>query len=91
MTFSQLLVKAHRNEEEEMTSKLVNKSSVIESTLKERVDRLIAKSNQGPPPNQRGNPNSRNYGRAPYMHNKRSERNLNPNFQEPQDDICQNL
>ena len=38
VTFSQLLVKAHQNEEEEMTSKLVNKGSVMESTLEERVD-----------------------------------------------------
>ena len=49
MTFSQLLVKAHQNEEEEMSSKLVNKGSVMGNTLEERVDRLIAKSNQGPP------------------------------------------
>ena len=38
VTFSQLLVKAHQTEGEEMTSKLVNKGSVMESTLKERVD-----------------------------------------------------
>ena len=69
VTFSQLLVKACQNEEEEMTSKLVNKGLVIESTLKERVDQLIAKSDQRPPPNRRGNPNSHNYGRASYMHN----------------------
>ena len=37
VTFSQLLVKAHRNEEEEMTSKLVNKGSVMGNTLEERV------------------------------------------------------
>ena len=41
VTFSQLLVKACRNEEEETTSKLVNKSAVTDSTLKERVDRLV--------------------------------------------------
>ena len=51
VTFSQLLVKACQNEEEEMTSKLVNKGSVMESTLEERVDRLIAKSNQELPKN----------------------------------------
>ena len=38
VTFSQLLIKAHQNEEEEMTSKLVNKGSVMGSTLEERVD-----------------------------------------------------
>ena len=66
MTFSQLLVKAHRNEEEEMTSKLVNKSAMMDDTLEERVDRLIVKSNQRLPPNPslRGNPDSTcNYGR----------------------------
>ena len=46
VTFSQLLVKAHRNEEEETTSKLINKSTVADSTLEERVDRLIERSNQ---------------------------------------------
>ena len=46
MTFSQLLVKAHRNEEEETASKLVNKSAVAEPTLEERVDRLMVRSNQ---------------------------------------------
>ena len=51
VTFSQLLVKAHRNEEEETTSKLVNKSAVADSTLQERVDRLIKKSNQSNQPN----------------------------------------
>ena len=51
VTFSQLLVKACRNEEEEMTSKLVNKGAIMENTLEERVDRLIAKSNQRQPPN----------------------------------------
>ena len=59
VTFSQLLVKAHQNEEEEeeeMSSQLVNKGSVMGNTLEERVDRLIAKSNQGPPQHQRGTP-----------------------------------
>ena len=45
VTFSQLLVKACRNEEEETTSKLVNKNAVADSTLEERVDRLIVRSN----------------------------------------------
>ena len=91
VTFSQLLIKAHWNEEEEMTSKLVNKGSVMGNTLEERVDRLTAKSNQELPPNQRGNPNSHNFDGASYMHSQGPERNLNSNFQKPQNDICQNL
>ena len=91
VTFSQLLIKAHQNEEEEMTSKLVNKGSVMGSTLEERVDRLIAKSNQELPPNGRGNPSSRSFDRDPYTCNLRSERNPNPIFQESRNDICQNL
>ena len=51
VTFSQLLVKAHRNEEEETTSKLINKSAVADSTLEERVDRFIERSNQFNEPN----------------------------------------
>ena len=78
-----MLIKAHWNEEEEMTFKLVNKGPVMENTLKERVDQLIAKSNQEPPPNQRGNPNCPNFDRASYMSSQRQERNLNSNFQEP--------
>ena len=90
VTFSQLLVKACRNEEEEMTSKLVNKSAMMDNTLEERVDRLIVKSNQRLPPNPslRGNPDhSHNYGRSPPQQNQRPERNIVPNFQESQVDI----
>ena len=69
VTFSQLLVKAHRNEEEETTSKLVNKRVVADSTLKERVDRLIERSNQSnqpnPGPSRDNRDNSHNYGRPP--------------------------
>ena len=94
VTFSQLPVKACRNEEEEMTSKLVNRGAVMESTLEKRVDGLIAKSNQRQPPNTsfQGNPdNSHNYGRSPSPTNQRPERNTTPNFQEPWVDIRQNL
>ena len=94
MTFSQLLVKACRNEEEEMTSKLVNKSAMMDNTLEERVDRLIVKSNERPPPNPslRGNSdNSHNYGRPLPQWNQRPERNTAPNFQESWVDIRQNL
>ena len=91
VTFSQLLIKVCRNEEEEMTSKLVNKGSVMGNTLEERVDQLIARSNQELPSNQRGNPSDHSTNRASYVHGPRPERNGNSNFQKPQDDICQNL
>ena len=69
MTFSQLLVKAHRNEEEETTSKLVNKSAATEPTLEERIDRMIVRSNQSnqpsPGPSRDNRDNSHNYGRPP--------------------------
>ena len=50
ITFSELLVKAHRNEEEDTTSRGVNKGSAIETedTLEERVDRLIEGATQVP-------------------------------------------
>ena len=70
VTFSQLLVKAHRNEEEEATSKLVNKSAVTDPTLEERIDRLIVRSNQSnqpsPGPSRDNRDNSHNYGRPPF-------------------------
>ena len=59
VTFSQLLVKAHRNEEEETTSKLISKSAVSDSTLEERVDRLIERSNQSNQPNPGPNKDNR--------------------------------
>ena len=75
VTFSQLLVKAHKNEEEETASKLVNKSAVTDSTLEERVDRLIVKSNQSnqssSSPN-RDNRDSHNYGGPLFQPNQRS-------------------
>ena len=80
VTFLQLLIKARRNEEEEMTSKLVNKGSVMGNTLEERVDWLIAKSNQEPPSNQRGNPNGHSLNRTSYVCSQRPERNMNSNF-----------
>ena len=45
VNFSQLFVKACRNEEEEITSKVVNKNATVENnpTLEQRVDSLIAK------------------------------------------------
>ena len=94
VTFSQLLVKARRNKEEEITSKLVNKSATMDKTLEERVDRLIVKSNQRVPPNPglRGNTdNSHKYGRPLPQWNQKPERNTVPNFQEPRVNIWQNL
>ena len=61
------------------------------NTLKERVDQLIAKSNQELPSNKRGKPNGHSFDRASYVRNQRPERNLNSNFQKPWNDICQNL
>ena len=76
VTFSQLLVKACRNEEEETTSKLVNKSAVADSTLEERVDRLIERSNQSNQPNpgpvRDNRDNSQNYGGPLFQQNQRS-------------------
>ena len=91
VTFLQLLVKARRNDEEEMTSKLVNKGSVMGNTLEEGVDRFIAKSNQELPSNQRGNLSGHSTNRASYLHGPRPERNGNMNLQKPRDDIHQNL
>ena len=74
ITFSQLLVKAHRNEEEETTSCVVSKNMMVQdyTTLGQRVDRLIAKSNNilAPAPQLQVNEdNSRNYGRPPFQSN----------------------
>ena len=91
ITFSQLLIKVHQNKEEEMTSKLVNKGSVMRNTLEERMDQLIAKSNQELPSNKGGNLSSHSTNRASYVHSPRPERNGNSNFQKLRDDIHQNL
>ena len=76
VNFSQLLVKAHRNEEEETTSKLINKSAVTESTLGERDDRLIEKTNlfhqPNPGPSKDNRDNGQNYGRPPFQQNQGS-------------------
>ena len=91
VTFSQLLIKVCQNEEEEMTSKLVNKGSVMGNTLEERVDWLIAKSNQEPQSSRRSNQNGHSTSRASYVHGPRPERNRNSNFMKPREDIHQNL
>ena len=57
------------------------------NTLEERVDRLIVKSNQGPPQHQRGTPNGHYYGRNPYPQAQRPEGFPDLSYQEPRDDI----
>ena len=91
VTFLQLLAKACRNEEKETTSKLVTKSAVTDSTLEERVDRLIEISNQPNQPNQgpsRGiRDNSCNYGRPPFQQNQRSRGDFCNTPHQPSGDI----
>ena len=69
VTFFQLLVKACRNEEEDTTSKLLNKSTVVDS----RVDRLTERSNQhnqlNAGPNKINHDHNHNYGRPPFQQN----------------------
>ena len=74
-----------------MTSKLVNKGSVMGNTLKERVDQLIAKSNHELPSNQRGNLSSHSSNRTSYVRGLRPKRNRNSNLPKLWDDIRQNL
>ena len=63
VTFLQLLVNAHRNEEEESASRILNKKITMEndSTLEQWVDRLITKSSQAPQSSAKRD-NSQNYG-----------------------------
>ena len=94
ITFSQLLVKAHRNEEEETTSRVVSKNMIVQddTTLEQRVDRLIAKSNSNPAPDpqpQVNRDNSRNYCR--FQSNPQSKRDYRQSPGCPQFDIRQNL
>ena len=52
VTFSQLLVKARRNEEEETTFHVASKNMMVQdgTTLEQRVDHVLAKSNSNPTP-----------------------------------------
>ena len=83
-------MKVHRNEEEDTTSRVVNKGSAIETkgTLEERIDRVIEGATQAP-----NRDSNQNYGRPPFQANQRFPRsNLNrPPRGHPQEDICQNL
>ena len=88
-------MKAHRNEEE-TTSKVVNKNVVVndDSTMEPRVDRLIAKSNINQnSPSTPNRDNSQNYGRPPFQSGQRSRGGYpnNPSQRYPQGDIRQNL
>ena len=61
-------MKACRNEEEDTTSRVVNKGSAVETegTLEERVDRLIGEATQAP--NRHIN---WNYGKPTFLANER--------------------
>ena len=95
VTFSQLLVKARRNEEEEYASQIINKKMTMEndSTLEQWVDRLIAKSSNQylapQPPTKRDN--SWNYGRPPFQANFKSKSDYQQAPKCPPWDIRQNL
>ena len=94
VTFSQLLVKACRNEEEEITSKVVNKNVTVGNhpTLEQRVDSLIAKLNRNhASPNSPNRDNSQNYGQPPFQSNQRSRGDYRSPLGHPQGDIRQNL
>ena len=90
ITFSELLVKAHRNEEEDTTSRVVDKGSAVETegTLEERVDRLIGGATQAT-----NRDSNWNYGRPPFLASQRFQGgNCNrPPRCCPQEDIHQNL
>ena len=92
VTFSQLLVKAHRNEEEESASRIFNRKITMEndSTLEQWVDRLITKSSQAPqPPTKRDN--GQNYGQPPLQTNYKSRGNYRQTPRHTPGDIRQNF
>ena len=94
ITFSQLLVKAHRNEEEETTSKIVSKNVTIghDSTLEQRVDNLIAKSSSNPAPlNLTNRNNNRPYGHPPFWSNSRPRGDYRQDHRHPPMGIWKNL
>ena len=98
VTFSQLLVKARRNEEEESASRIINKKMTTEndSTLEQQVDRSIAKSSNGnnqyqAPQSPTKRDNNRNYGRSPLQANFKSKGDYRQALRCPPGDIRQNL
>ena len=90
---SQHLVKACQNEEEDTISKLLNKSVVISSTLENRVDKLIERSNSqfNSGSNRVDQNGSCNYGRPPFQQSQRSRGDSRSNLQSSTNDIQQNL
>ena len=87
-------MKAHRNEEEETTSKVVSKNVTVghDSTLEQRVDNLIAKSNSNPTPlNPTNGDNSHHYGRPPFQSGSRPKRDSRQDPGSPLLEIQQNL
>ena len=94
ITFLQLLVRAHRNEEEETTSKIISKNVTVgyDSTLEQRIDNLIVKSNSNPaPPNLTNRDNNCPYGHPPFQSNSRPKRDYRRDPGCPPMDIQQNL
>ena len=96
VTFSQLLVKACRNEEEETTSRVISKNMMVQdgTTLEQQVDHVLAKSNSNstPAPQPQVNrDNSRNYGRPPFQFNPRSKRDYRQSPGPPPLDMRRNL
>ena len=94
ITFLQLLVKAHRNEEEETTSKVVSKNVTVghDSTLEQRVDNLIAKSSSSPaPPSLTNGVNNCPYGHPPFQSNSRPRGDFKQDHGCSPMDIGQNL
>ena len=87
-------MKAHRNEEEETTSKIISKNVTVghDSTLEQRVDNLIAKSSSNPaPPNPTNGDNNCPYGHPPFQSNSRPRGDYRRDHGHPPMDIQQNL
>ena len=87
-------MKAHRNEEEETTSKIVSKNVTVghDSTLEQRVDDLTAKSNSNPaPPSPTNGDSGHNYGCPSFQSSSRPKRDYRQDHGHPPMDIWQNL
>ena len=95
VTFSQLLLRACRNKEKDTTSRLLSKSAVADSTLENRVNRLIERSSQSSQfnsnPNRTNWDNSHNYGRPPFQQGQRSRGDFWTNPYSSVNDVQQNL
>ena len=87
-------MKAHRNKEEETASKVVSKNVTVghDSTLKQQVDHLIAKSSRSPaPPSPTNGVNDRPYGHLPFQSNFRARGDYKQDHGHPPMDIWKNL